>query len=57
MASEAELISRKLRNKTGSTGGSTGRQVSAIQDSLRTIINKLDDIGQLKQSIDTINKG
>ena len=59
MASEGELISRKLRNKTGSTGGSTGgadRQMSAIQDSLRTITGKLDGIGQLKQSIETINK-
>ena len=57
MASEGELISRKLRNKTGSTGGSTGgadRQMSAIQDSLRTITGKLDGIGQLKQSIETI---
>ena len=59
LASECELISRKLRNKTGSTGGSTGgadRQMSAIQDSLRTITGKLDGIGQLKQSIETINK-
>ena len=30
--------------------------MSAIQDSLRTITGKLDDIGQLKQSIETINK-
>ena len=59
LASECELISRKLRNKTGSTGGSTGgadRQMSAIQDSLRTITGKLDGIVQLKQSIESINK-
>ena len=49
------MISRKLRNKTGSTGGAD-RQMSAIQDSLRTITGKLDGIGQLKQSIETINK-
>ena len=49
------MISRKLRNKTGSTGG-TDRQMSAIQDSLKTITGKLDGIGQLKQSIETINK-
>ncbi|XP_078318203.1 uncharacterized protein LOC111113877 [Crassostrea virginica] len=30
--------------------------MSAIQDSLRTITGKLDGIGQLKQSIETINK-
>ena len=46
MASEDELISRKLRNKTGSTGG-TDRQMSAIQDSLKTITGKLDGIGQI----------
>ena len=55
MASKGELILRKLRNKTGSTGG-TDRQMSAIQDSLTTITVKLDGIGQLKQSIETINK-
>ena len=49
------MISRKLRNKTGSTGG-TDRQMSAIQDRLKTITGKLDGIGQLKQSIETINK-
>ena len=53
MASEDELMSRKLRNKTGSTGG-TDRQMSAIQESLRTITGKLYGIGQLKQSIETI---
>ena len=50
MASEGEFIT----NKTGSTGEDC--QMSAIQDSLRTITGKLDDIGQLKQSIETMNK-
>ena len=50
MASEGEFIT----NKTGSTGEDC--QIFPIQDSLRTITGKLDDIGQLKQSIDTINK-
>ena len=49
------MISKKLKNKTGSTGGAD-RQMSAIQDSLRTITCKLDGIGQLKQSIESINK-
>ena len=49
------MISKKLKNKTGSTGGAD-RQMSAIQDSLRTITGKLDGIGQLKQSIESINK-
>ncbi|XP_056017343.1 uncharacterized protein LOC125668996 [Ostrea edulis] len=61
MASQGEHTSRKLRNNKNAsrselnTSG-TDRQMSAIQDSLKTITGKLDDIGQLQKSIDNINK-
>ncbi|XP_056017036.1 uncharacterized protein LOC125676365 [Ostrea edulis] len=61
MASQGEHTSRKLRNNKNvspselNTSG-TDRQMSAIQDSLKTITGKLDDISQLQKSIDNINK-